>query len=155
MMVCSLTIIYMFAGSPDGPFKPKHLLAFYGVSLPFSILVSLAVERLGSKTADLLYSNRRSTNPTGVFSADIERVRHCKRKGEYDDALHILEGVIERGGGSPEALFLKAQILWEGFANARDAKHCLTEVMKAVPNGETLHSWASNYYAEIIGSQKA
>ena len=54
-----------------------------------------------------------------MFSADLEKARHSKRQNKFPEALKIVNGVLVEIPDYPEALYLKAQILWEGFNIAR------------------------------------
>lgn len=49
---------------------------------------------------------------------------------------------------------MKARILWEGFERVSEAKRCLKEVLKKVPQHETLHVWASSYYDRLVEHEK-
>ena len=65
-----------------------------------------------------------------------------------------MDEVTEKAPFLPEALYLKAQILWEGFQRASEAKACLKEVLRKVPQNETIHTWASSYYDRLIQYEK-
>jgi hypothetical protein len=53
------------------------------------------------------------------------------------------------------ALFLKAQILWEGFENPTAAKGYLEKVIEMKQDkNETIHRWASNLYDELSEIEK-
>jgi len=88
------------------------------------------------------------------FTADLERARHSKANGRYEEANEIIELVLTSAPEWPDALYLKAQIQWEGFGNATEAKRCLKKVMQLVDYDETLHRWASSYFDEIIKAEK-
>ena len=50
----------------------------------------------------------------------------------------------------PEALFLKAQILWEGFDDREGAKNSLMRIIKVEPDEKAvLRRWALNLYREL------
>ena len=64
--------------------------------------------------------------------------------------LSCINEVLAADPNFPEALFVKAQVLWEGYQDAAAAKQCLIHLMKAVPNKEaTFHRWAVSLYKEI------
>jgi hypothetical protein len=60
-------------------------------------------------------SNRR--DPREQLQADLSVARTLKMNAKYDLALRRINGVLSRDPGFPEALFLKARIVWEGFGN--------------------------------------
>jgi len=48
------------------------------------------------------------------------------------------------------SLFVKAQILWEGYQNTVAAKQCLIHLMKVDPDRKaSVHRWALSLYREI------
>ena len=65
-----------------------------------------------------------------------------------DRALYLVNQVIDKAPDLPEALFLKAQILWEGFGN-QAAEGYLKKVLRLVKVGEPLHRWALNYHEQV------
>ena len=105
---------------------------------------------LGSGLGGVLsgWSSRRLTTRESL-AADLEKARYSKRGGRFKEALTIINGALEKDPDFPDALYLKARILWEGFGNREEAQGCLKKVTEAVPKEETLHRWALNYYNEI------
>ena len=87
-----------------------------------------------------------------IFSADMEKARHSKRQKRFHDALKSVNVVITEIPDYPEALFLKAQILWEGFGNYEQAVNYLDKVLQLVDEQEGLYRWASTYYDEVQNS---
>jgi tetratricopeptide (TPR) repeat protein len=84
-----------------------------------------------------------------------DQARYHKMQNEFDQALGTVNAVLEQDPEFPDALFLKAQILGDGFGNSAAAKRYLKKVMKAVPNkDETIHRWASTYYDELTGMER-
>ena len=53
-----------------------------------------------------------------------------------------------------EALYLKAQILWEGFGNYEQTMNYLDKVLQLVDEQEGLYRWASTYYDEVQNSSR-
>jgi hypothetical protein len=50
-----------------------------------------------------------------LIASDLEKIRLSKRTGKIDDALQLTNNALGRFPEHPEVMFLKAQILWEGF----------------------------------------
>jgi len=69
--------------------------------------------------------------------------------GHFDDALSLVNELLCRDPELPDALFLKAKILWEGFGNGGAAKGYLKKIKQIIPEDENIHRWASGYYDEI------
>ena len=71
----------------------------------------------------------------------------CNR---FDDALLKIEAVLAKDPDFPEALFLKAQILWEGFEDRQAAKECLLKIIKVEPDKKAVfRRWALSFYGEL------
>jgi len=137
-------------------FTFKHVLLFSIGAIPLSILFIYVLEKFGSGLGRFLsgWSSRRPTTRE-TLAADLEKARYSKREGRFQEALTIIDGVLDKDPNFPDALFLKAQILWKGFGNAGVAKEYLKKVMQVVSKDETLHRWASSYYDEVTGMEKS
>ena len=153
VLLGALVIIGGWSGFPV--FTLKLFLPLAIIPIPFCILSDYVVERLGSGLGGVLsgWSSRRLTTRESL-AADLEKARYSRRGGRFKEALTIINGALEKDPKFPDALFLKAQILWEGFGNREGAQGCLKKVMQVVPSHETLHRWALNYYNEITKMEK-
>jgi tetratricopeptide (TPR) repeat protein len=153
LVLAVLVIICMSTGAELFTFK--HVLIFSLCSIPLCFLYAYCVEKIGSVLGGtLLGMSSRQSTPRETFAADLEIARQNKRNGQFEEARSILDGVLDKDSDFPDALYLKAEILWEGFENSSEAKRCLRKVMQLVPRGETLHSWASSYFDKIIAAEK-
>ena len=93
--------------------------------LLISALTVFISESLGG-IAGGLYGGREPIWSTQErYSADLSRVRVQKMNKKYDKSLLIIDKVLIKQPDFNEALFLKAQILAEGFDDIYDAKNCL------------------------------
>jgi len=98
----------------------------------------------------IFYGGRKATwSVKEQLAGDLEKIRFSKRQGRFNEAHVLVNDFLKHLPHDPEALFLKAQILNEGFGNGGSAKKCLEIIMKEVPTSETLHCWASSYYEGI------
>lgn len=133
-----------------------RILLLMVFALPLCILADYVVENLGSWIGGSLsgWSSQRATLRE-TLAADMQRARYSRREGRFEEALAIISGVIEKDPKYPDAYFLKARILWEGFGNREGARGCLEIVLQLVPEGETLHQWAHHYYDKIAGGKGA
>ena len=93
--------------------------------------------------------NSRDENLHEMFSAEMEKARHSKRQDRFQEALNTVNAVLAEIPDYPEALYLKAQILWEGFGNYEQAVNYLDKVLQLVDEQEGLYRWASTYYSEV------
>ena len=134
-------------------FKDAMVMSLWTILL--CALMVYVIERFGSGLGSFLsgWSSRRP-NTRETLAADIEKAKYSKREGRFQEAVDIIDGVLKTDPNFPDALFLKAQILWKGFGNKVVAKEYLKKVMQLVPKEKTLHRWASSYYDEMIGMEK-
>jgi tetratricopeptide (TPR) repeat protein len=97
---------------------------------------------------------RRTFGLREQLAGDLNVVRHHKLFNRFDEALIKIEDVLAKDPDFPEALFLKAQILWQGFEDLKAARQCLLRIIKVEPDKKSLfHRWAMNLYREM--SEKA
>lgn len=135
---------------------PKGVL--YG--MPASVLAAFAVELLcgglGNGSVNLIYGmGRRDRTFRDQLIATLNQARFHKMSKRHDLALACIDEVLATDPAFPEALFVKAQILWEGYQDSAAAKQCLINLMKIEPDKEaTFHRWAVSLYREIASADK-
>ena len=148
--VAAMFIIFMSTGGEL--FTLKHLFLYSVCAIPLSFLCAYSIEKLGSVLGNAFTGwSSKKTSLRESLSADFAKAKLNKRRGEYKEALEIINEVLEKDSEFADALYLKAQILWEGFKKREGALECLGKVMTLVPQQETLHRWASNYFIDIKG----
>jgi len=123
--------------------------------LPGSILAALAVESLSGRLCDgsvnILYgTGRLDRTMRDQFIGTLSQARFHKMSLRHDLALGCVDEVLAAAPNYTEALFLKAQILWEGYQDSGAAKKCLIHVIKVEPDKEApFHRWSLALYKEI------
>lgn len=133
----------------------KHVIIFSLCSIPLCFLYAYTVEKIGSVLGGIITgSTSGGIDLRERLSADLEKARHSKRNGRFEESLRIIDGVLNQDKDFPEALFLKAQILQEGFGRSAESKILLRMVMRLVSKDDNLHSWSSNYLKEMISKQR-
>lgn len=80
----------------------------------------------------------------------MAKARFSKSKGQFKEALIIINGVLEKNPKLPDALLLKAQIVWEGYGNKELALRNLDKIIEQGQDDAPVHRWAVNYYHEVI-----
>ena len=152
-MLVALAIIQLCTGVVR--LTLEHVFLLVIIPLPLCIVADLTIERLGSGVGGIVagWSSRRSTVRESL-KADLQKATYSKREGRFQEALTIIDDVLDKDPELADALFLKARILWEGFGNKGDALACLKKVMQVVPEGKTLYRWALSYREEISRVQK-
>ena len=140
-------------------FVPFHLI---GLLLPFNVLwatlawivsAPLAVglsDAMGERSVNFFYGlGQRRLTTRHRLVGELDKIRYSERQKDFDKALSQVNDVLAKESEFPEALFLKAQILCEGFGNAAAAKSLLEKVMQLVSGKEPLHQWALSYSSNI------
>lgn len=149
----AVALIYSFSAAQGGGklFTLKHAFIFVLCCIPLSIIYALIVEKLGTGLFALLtgWSNKKIPL-TEQYTADLSKARFSKSMGKYSEALVIINEVLEKIPDFPEALFLKAQIDWEGFKSGDLARRNLDKVLELVKDDEPLRKRVANYYMGMI-----
>lgn len=114
-----------------------HLLLLALVPLPLCLLADFVIEMIGSGLGGFIsgWSSRRATTRESL-RADLHKATYSKREGRFQEALSTINAVLDKDPEFPDALLLKARILWEGFGRRHEARGCLKKVIELVPDGE-------------------
>ena len=130
----------------------------YGLTVSF--LAVFAVELLsggiGNGSVNILYgTGRLDRTMRDQFIGTLSQARFHKMSQRHDLALGCVDEVLAAAPNYTEALFLKAQILWEGYQDSAAAKKCLIHVIKVEPDKEApFHRWSLALYKEIAGCER-
>jgi len=137
------------------------LLILFGLlisSLMPTMLIALAVIGIAAWllprlwTADRIQADWRIQDQ---FAGDIKRAMRLRVEKEFDQANAILNSLLKRDPEWPEALFLKAQVMWEGFGNVGSAKSYLEKIMRMQErNNKELLGMANSLYQELSEIEK-
>jgi hypothetical protein len=153
LCAAALSIMYSFSAALGGGrlFTFNHLIIFILCCIPLSIIYALIVEKLGTGLFGLLtgWSDRKIPEKE-IYSADLAKARFSKSRGEFSNALVTINEVLEKEPEHPEALFLKAQIEWEGFKSGDLARKNLDKLLELVKDDEPFRKRVANYYMGMI-----
>ena len=112
--------------------------------------VCVTVNMIGERSVSGLYGLKRTDlTPQQRSAGELDKIRFHKREGDFDRALSLVNNVLEKEQEFPEALYLKAQILWEGFGNRSAAASYLDKTMQSAGEGEPLYRWAFGYLSDM------
>jgi len=135
-----------------GIFLPINILWFTLLWLICAPLAGGISEGIGERSANLLYGlGHRRLLPKQRLEGELDKIRYSKQKKDFDKALRQVNEVLAKEPEFPEALFLKAQILWEGYGYREAAEGYLKKVLGVVKVGEPIHRWALGYHERVIG----
>jgi hypothetical protein len=125
-------------------------------SLLGPLVTCVIINMIGERSVSGLYGLKRTHLTTQErFAGELDKVRFHKREGEFDRALSLVNKILEKEQEFPEALYLKAQILWEGFENRSAATRYLEKTMQLAGEGESLYRWASGYLSDMDSRETA
>lgn len=141
-----LSFIMLFA--PVG-FPAKIVIALLAAFVA-TIVVVIITSYLG-RTAGRLYGG---TGPKWTLREQLEgeltQARVSKAEKNYEQALIFLETILAKDPDYPDALLLKARVLWEGFADGPEAKKCVLRVLRVETDKTSpVYRWAGELYKEI------
>jgi tetratricopeptide (TPR) repeat protein len=81
--------------------------------------------------------------PKERLKGSVAQAKYHLRNKQYDKALEVINYVLDEAPDYPEALYVKAKILSDGFKNDIAAKKYLERIVKVVPDeDECYHRWA-------------
>ena len=127
------------------------LLAAMAVSAVVGSATTIFTGAVGGGAVNALYGmGRRTISLRDRLTGDLNVARYHKQRKRFDDALLKIEEVLAKDPEFPAALFLKAQILWEGFEDRWASRECLLKIIKVEPDKDALfHRWALSLYREM------
>lgn len=147
--ILALVIICAFKGM-------RFILLSIPVALPISIILTVIVDyisdKLGKTAGKLFTGGDAGFSIREQLTGVLNSARLAKREERFDAAIRIMEDILIQDPEFPEALFLKAQILVEGFNDTNNAKLCLSKVISLTKDNENNehYRWAKSLYREIV-----
>jgi hypothetical protein len=118
------------------------------VAVAVNILIGSATPLFNEPRGGSAVSTRSKPVKSGIIlrkqtASDLNAVRYHKLCYQFDEALLKIEEVLAKDPDFVEALFLKAQILWEGFEDCQAARGCLLKILATEPDEKAVfHRWA-------------
>jgi len=128
----------------------NHVLLVQIAAFPLYFITLYALNKTSSFLGAIITGRMPPTvSLRDTLAAELSRAKVKKMNGDYQDALEIIDGILSRDHHFPEALFIKSQLLVEGFKDITGAKRCLKKLMKNIPRTEKIYQWASNYLENL------
>ena len=114
-------------------------------SLLGPLTVCLFRSRSAGAVADCLCgSGRVDISGQDRLAREINQIRFLKRQGKFEKALAVVNDVLDQAPNFPEALYLKAHVLWEGYKNPWAAESYFRKVVELTEARDPVHRWASS-----------
>ena len=125
------------------------LISVFFVNVIPTMSVHWICEKAGSVSAKL-YTGYSGRTIREQYSGHITQARYLKSRKEFAKALELIEQYLAKDPDYSEAIYLKAQILLEGFNDRIGAQKCVDTIVK----GNNLESdcwvrWAMSMQNEI------
>jgi tetratricopeptide (TPR) repeat protein len=109
------------------------------------VAVCLITSRSAGDVANCLCgSGHQDTFLQDRLAGEIDKIRFLKRQGKFEKALAVVNDVLDQAPNFPEALYLKAHVLWEGYKNPWAAESYFKKVIELTEDREPIHRWASS-----------
>ena len=109
--------------------------------------------------SELIFNGCFPSTVHDQLAGELVKARLMKASKRFDEALVVIDKTLHRLPDHPEALLLKAQVLWEGYSNYPAAKACLQKVIQMKPmkneKDETIRRWSKNLLKEMLEEKRA
>ena len=106
------------------------VLAAAIVGLALSALIMYVLDAAGGAASNLISGRREAVwTPREQLQGLLSQARFNMENGDYSIAFNHINQVLQKDPDFPEALVLKARILWEGFSRADVALQFLEKVL--------------------------
>ena len=117
------------------------------------------LDDLAWRFTDFIFNGCFPSHLHDQLAGELVKARLMKASRRFDEALEVIDKTLQRMPKYPEALFLKAQILREGYADYSGAKACLEKVLriKKMRNekDETIRRWSEHMLKEMREERRA
>ena len=125
-------------------------IVYAGITCALVAVITVFIAgRTGGAASKLWGGKTPIWNLSERYAADFSRARYQKMNKQYDEALKIIDQMLEEQPNYNEALFLKAQILAEGSGDRYQAKMILVQIMNSELDGTELHRWSRTIYKDL------
>lgn len=148
--------VFIFVAIPLCLSRPLTFIAYYfmaaiAISFAGAFAATSLLGSVGGAAGGLYGGPKANWSLSESLIADLDIARRSKMNKNFKQALAQIDDILNQAPDYPDALFLKAQILWEGFKDPGKSRMCLRKVLNAVPDkDQPLNRWASSLYTEIL-----
>ncbi len=120
------------------------------LGLALSALIMYSLDAAGGAASNLISGRREAVWTTREqLQGSLSQARFNKDNGDYTLAFNYINQVLEKDPDFPEALLLKAQILWEGFSRADAALQFLEKVLSIDDCEKMLFNQANLLHSDL------
>lgn len=119
------------------------------VALIGAIVISFIGSRLGNAFKSIYGGREAKVTSRELLECRLKAVRVAKMENDFKNAIDIANEILKRDSEFYEAMFVKAQILAEGFGNTESAKKYARKIMNNTKKGETIYNWAESLHRDL------
>ena len=125
------------------------LAAGGGIGIVFTTLGLIFANKISGLFLIFFAKRESGYSQREQLESDIQQVRYHKMREEYNVALRKVNEILKLDPEFPDALFLKAQIVWEGFGNSDAAISNLEKIETIVSEKSAIRRWTRTLLEEI------
>ena len=118
-------------------------------SLIGTFITMIITDKIGDVSKLLYGGNKANISLREQMQGRLKAVRVAKMNKDFKTAIAIVNDILDKDPEFYEAMFVKAQILEQGFRRTMSAMKYIRKVLDSTTEGETLHTWASSLYDEL------
>ena len=122
----------------------KGLAIAFAIAIPISGLTMVISDKCGDLSGRLFLGPKSNRSVRERLSGDLSRARVQKMNGNYEKTISMIDNVLDQVPDFNEALFIKAQILMDGFKDTKVAKECISKILETESECSSLYRWVSN-----------
>jgi len=127
------------------------MLTGIAVSLAAGFLVMMLTDVIGGTASGMLFGRRRAVwTVREQVQGTLNQARFSRENSDYEQALGYVNTVLSRDPDYPEALLLKAEILWDGFQELEGAKRFLEKVLTIDFEDRVVYNRAETFYDLLV-----
>jgi hypothetical protein len=119
------------------------------VSLIATFITIIITNTIGDVSKLLYGGGKANISLRELMQGRLKAVRFAITKKNFKTALGIVNEILDKDPEFYEAIFVKAQILDQGFSRTISAEKYARKVLDNTPKGENIHTWASSLYDEL------
>jgi len=145
------SIVGFFAGLYVSGNPTTALIVGVVTGIVFAVVANAIIEYTGSTGVNFFYGKRKPIySEFEKLEGEFNQAQRQKSNREYLTALVLVNEILKKAPDLPQALFLKAQILWEGYRKAGEAQKVLEKLLEIIPDKQdTYHRWAQSLLDDI------
>jgi tetratricopeptide (TPR) repeat protein len=147
LCLLGLYIGYVYWG-PTGAASGVVIAAVAGIVI--SIIIMYVMDAVSGAASGLLSGRREAVwTIREQVQGFLSQARFNKENENYPAALSYVNKVLEKDPDFAEALFLKAQVLWEGFGHSKAAIQFLEKILSLEDDNKMIQNQALMLHTDL------